>query len=195
MDFSNRIKKELTEAVVRAILVDAGYRVLDFGIESQIREVECLSALEYFGLDFPAALRSLPDLLVMDREQTRKQLVEVKFRTGWDKQLLLNIEDQVRLFNSIFLIYLNTQPQLDGRDASPSSYLRCCHLKINNDVYQVEVSHHAQVVWRDVAQLGGHEGQWWGLRRLQDVFPKVIDRADAQTLQTAINSLKGLIDA
>ncbi|WP_371180701.1 hypothetical protein [Xanthomonas sacchari] len=195
MDFNNRVKKELTEAVVRAILVDAGYRVLDFGIESQIREIECLSALEYLGLDFPAALRSLPDLLVMDREQTQKQLVEVKFRTGWDKNLLLNIEDQVRMFNSMVLIYLNTQPQLNGRDPSPSSYLRCCQLRISSDVYQVEVLHGAEFLWRDVAQLGVHEGQWWGLRRLQDVFPKIIGRAEAQSLQTAINSIKGLIDA
>nr|WP_279196851.1 hypothetical protein [Ralstonia mannitolilytica] len=33
MDFENRIKKEMTEGIVKAILEDAGYRVIDSGIE------------------------------------------------------------------------------------------------------------------------------------------------------------------
>jgi hypothetical protein len=36
MDFSNRLKKEMSEGIVRAVLEDAGYLVTDFGIEKLI---------------------------------------------------------------------------------------------------------------------------------------------------------------
>lgn len=196
MDFKNRIKKGLTEAVVKSILVDAGYRVLDFGIESQIRELECLTALEYLGLDFPTALRSMPDLLVMDREQTLKHLVEVKFRSGWNVELLLEIEEQVRLFKEVVLICLNTQPVVPaGRLTSPASYLRCCRLTFQDERYCVELNDHGEKKWLEVGELGTHDGQWWGLRPLQEIFAKVDDRREAGTLFTAIGSIKGLIEA
>lgn len=53
MDFANRIKKEMSEGVVRAILTHAGYRVVGLGVEKVVREVECLSAQEYIHLAFP----------------------------------------------------------------------------------------------------------------------------------------------
>ena len=85
MDFQNRIKKEMTEGIIRAILVDAGYRVIGLGIENVVRETECLTALEYAGLDFPKTMRSLPDLLV--RLQTRERrgvLAQLRRRSGPD---------------------------------------------------------------------------------------------------------------
>ncbi|WP_104565282.1 hypothetical protein [Ralstonia mannitolilytica] len=50
MDFENRIKKEMTEGIVKAILEDAGYRVIDSGIEKIIRELSCMSSFEYAKL-------------------------------------------------------------------------------------------------------------------------------------------------
>jgi len=88
----------MTEGIIRAILVDAGYRVIGLGIENVIRETECLTALEYAGLDFPKAMRSLPDLLVMNREQNEKFLVEVKFRSCWNCEIFEEISEQVHLF-------------------------------------------------------------------------------------------------
>jgi hypothetical protein len=41
----------------RKILDDAPYRVVDSGIENLVRELECLTALEYAGLDYPKAMR------------------------------------------------------------------------------------------------------------------------------------------
>jgi hypothetical protein len=70
VDFLNRLKKEMTEGIVRAILDDAGYRAVGIGIEQVLREVRCLSATEYARLAMPGALRKLPDLVVMNRDQT-----------------------------------------------------------------------------------------------------------------------------
>ncbi|CAJ0736137.1 hypothetical protein [Ralstonia mannitolilytica] len=59
MDFENRIKKEMTEGIVKAILEDAGYRVIDSGIEKVIRELSCMSSFEYAKLAYPDAMSRL----------------------------------------------------------------------------------------------------------------------------------------
>lgn len=59
MEFQNRIKKELSEGIVKSILDDAGYRIIPPGIENL-----------------------LPDLTVMDREQSARHLVKAKWVQG-----------------------------------------------------------------------------------------------------------------
>lgn len=194
MDFENRVKKEMAEGVIRAILIDAGYRVLDFGIESQIRELECLTKLEYFGLDFPRALKAMPDMVVMDREQTVKYLVEIKYRSGWSRELLDEVEEQVRLFKDVALIYLNSAPELKADlKPSPSSYLRCCRLRCRDEVYEAEVRSDKVVKWVAVSELRDHAGQWWGLRPMQEVFGRICERKEEKTLVHAINAVSGII--
>ena len=111
MNFENRLKKELTEGVIRAILIDSGYRLIDSGIENIIREVTCLTAFEYSGLDIPKAIRSMPDFIVLDKEQKNKYLVEVKYRQKWDRAIFDEIEEQVKIFNEIILVYFNSAPE------------------------------------------------------------------------------------
>ena len=86
MDFESRIKKEMTEGIVKAIFEDVGYRVMDSGIEKILRELSCLSVAEYASLGYPGAMSMLPDFTVMDREQTVKYLVEVKYRSKWGSE-------------------------------------------------------------------------------------------------------------
>ena len=74
MDFDNRIKKELTEGIVRVILEDAGYRVIDSCIEKVLRELSCMSNLEYTQLCFPQVYSSLPDFTVLDRQQPQARI-------------------------------------------------------------------------------------------------------------------------
>ncbi|MBN8791489.1 MAG: hypothetical protein J0I01_04590 [Stenotrophomonas nitritireducens] len=196
MEFRNRIKKEMTEGIVRAILDDAGYRVIGSGIENVVRELACLSALEYAGLDFPKAMRTLPDLTVMDREQRCKYLVEIKYRGGWSSQLLREIEAQARLYQEIVLVYLNGNPVLNGNiEPSASSYLRCCRLRINpeTEVYEAELNHYNELCWLPVDDIGDHAGQWWSLQLMQRVFPLLEQRKEDNTLVSAINALRGIL--
>lgn len=196
MDFSNRIKKEMSEGVIRAILVDAGYRVIGLGIENVIREAECLTALEYAGLDFPRAMKSLPDLLVMNKEQTEKHLVEIKYRSNWNASIFDEIEDQVHLFKQIVLVYLNSKPPLgEGTTPSPSSYLRCCLVRSNNNVIEVQLHSHDTVRWIPREKLGEHAGQWWGLQRIQDILPRVGDSKEEKTLMKAVEALQGILNS
>lgn len=196
MDFSNRIKKEMTEGIVRAILVDAGYRVISLGIENVIREIECLTALEYAGLDFPKAVRSLPDLLVMDKDQTEKHLVEIKYRSAWNVNIFDEIEEQVHVFKELVLVYLNSTPPIpNGKAASPGSYLRCCMVRSNNNVLEACLYDHEELKWIPRAKIGEHEGQWWGLRPIQEVLPKVNEAKDENTLLKAVEALRGILNS
>jgi hypothetical protein len=198
MKFQSRIKKELSEGIVRAILDDAGYRVIDSGIENLVRELACLSALEYAGLDYPKAMRALPDLVVMDREQKTKYLVEIKYRSGWSLVLFNEIEEQVRIYKDLVLVYLNSSPELPpGRLASPASYLRCCRLRIDPETqqYEIEIQNYGEWVWVPVSDLVEQPRQWWGLGPLQRVFPQIEERREEGTLTTAIQALQGILNA
>lgn len=183
MDFRNRIKKEMTEGIVRAILDDAGYRVIGSGIENVIRELSCLSALEYAGLDYPRAMRALPDLTVMDREQTCRHLVEIKYRNGWCSRLLEDLEEQVRIYQDLVLIYLNGAPVIsDGIAPGASTYLRGCRLRIGPEtgVYEAELQHFSTLRWLPVTDIGLHPGQWWSLQPMQRLFPLLEQRRDRE---------------
>jgi len=196
MDFGNRIKKELSQGIVRALLIDAGYRVLDFGIESLVREIQCLTALEHRELEFPKALRAMPDLLVMNRDQTSKYLVEIKFRTGWSRHLLEELEEQVKIFKELVLVYINSEPgEPPDSPRSPSTYLRCCRLAYKDEVIQAEVRMGAgtEPRWVSIGDLESHHKQWWGLRPIQEVFPKIDERKKEGTLVAAINAISGII--
>jgi hypothetical protein len=197
MNFQSRIKKELSEGIVRAILDDAGYRVIDSGIENLVRELACLTALEYAGLDYPKAMRALPDLVVMNREQTTKYLVEIKYRSGWSSALFDDIREQVEIYKELVLIYLNSSPVVvTGQATGPSTYLRCCKLRINAETqaYEIEVRHYDEWLWVAVANLDTRAGQWWGLSTLQRVFPQIGDRREEGTLMTAIQALQGILN-
>lgn len=193
MEFRNRLKKELTEGVIRALMIDAGYRVIDFGIENQIREIVCMPTLEYLELGFPQALRVMPDMVVMDRDQTTKHLVEIKYRNGWSLDLLQELEQQVATFGNLVLVCLNASPEIRERTPSPSTYLRACRLRHGNGVYQAEMRSAGHTCWTNVDDLGSHAGQWWGLSPMQEIFPQMNDRSAERTLTSAIEALRGII--
>lgn len=196
MDFANRIKKEMTEGIIRAILIDAGYRVIGLGIENVVREVECLEALEYAGLDFPKVMRSLPDLLVMNRPQTEKALIEIKYRAVWNVTIFDEIAEQVSLYKELVLVYLNSDPPLPpGKMVSPGSFLRCCKVRGNDNGLEAYLDRYGKMKWVPKAEIGDHDGVWWGLRPIQELFPQVNDGKEEQTLMRAVEALKGILNA
>ena len=78
--FDNLVKGQITQALVTSLLERGGYRVTRFGIEELFSEVKHLTAAEYATLGLPAALRTLPDLLVAPPDISSAFQVEVKFR-------------------------------------------------------------------------------------------------------------------
>lgn len=68
MEYSNRLKGSVTQALLKSLLADAGYRVVPLGIEEAIREVTSLDKERYSALELPSVLRKMPDFFIADRE-------------------------------------------------------------------------------------------------------------------------------
>ncbi|HEX7732610.1 MAG TPA: hypothetical protein VF415_08185 [Rhodanobacter sp.] len=198
MSFSNRIKKEMTEGIVRAILEDAHYRVIDSGIEKVLRELSCLSGAEYGALGYPDAMSHLPDFTVMNREQTTKQLVEVKYRSAWDKDLFEEVREQVRIFGEIVLISVNAKAEDPNGYGHPSRFLRCCGLKIDGGTYMVHLNRKEgdAIVpeWRPVSGLKDGSWLWWAMMPLHQKFPQLNEDNNKDILSTAVQALAGILD-
>jgi len=129
----------MTEGIVKAILEDAGYRVIDSGIEKVLRELSCLSPIEQGNLGYPDAMRRLPDFTVMNREQDQKFLVEVKYRKKWGKEIFEEVREQARLFGELTLISINASADDPFNINSPSRFIRCCGLKFDSGIFKIEV--------------------------------------------------------
>ncbi len=190
MDFNNRLKKELSEGIVKALLEDAGYRVIESGIEKVIREINCMNKEEYKNLNFSKGYRTLPDLLVMTKEQTEQCPIEIKYRSGWTLDVFQEIEDQVKLHEEMVLIYINGQAP-DTELESPSRYIRCCRLQYRDDKYLFQSK---KLEWQLVSQLRDDESQWWGMSLLQNTFPLFNENSSQKTITSAIAAIRGILN-
>jgi len=200
MSFSNRIKKEMTEAIVRALLEDAGYRVIDSGIEKVLRELSCLSSIEYAKLGYPEVMSRLPDFTVMDREQTVKYLVEVKYRTEWSDSLFDEVKEQVRLFGEVVLVSVNAKAADPNNYKSPSRFIRCCALRFRGEAYEFQhkkkIGESYQTVWASVDEITNPESWlWWAMLPLHEKFPLMKEAENRETLLQAVKALAGILDS
>lgn len=198
VDFKERIQKEMSEAIVKAILEDAGYRVIDFGIERVLRELSCLTADQYNALGFPDAARRLPDFTVLTREQDKKFLVEVKYRKAFDLGLLQceEIQEQISIFGELYLVCINgTAPDPYGY-GSPRRFVRGCRLSRRNGVPAI----HARVRqgscrWTAIGALKDDENLWWKMSPLSELFETVNDFRYGQQVDKAVEALVEMLPA
>lgn len=174
MSFENRIKGDITESIVKALLIDDGYRVIDSGIEHLIREVLCLSREQYMELSFAHALRKLPDLVVMNKDQTVSHLVEVKYKQKWSHQLIIDLEEQVKFFNQIVVVCVNGSPETTSSGISGGTHLRAIELKFEEGGYLAkkfirnETDEYKEFRW--VSVNSQDKIDWWDLAPMQFVF-------------------------
>ena len=202
MNFENRIKKEMTEGIVKAIFEDAGYRVIESGIEKLMPEVSCLSHDEYRNLAYPDAMKHLPDFTVMDREQKTKTLVEVKYRSTWSKDLLLEVEEKAKIYKELVLVSVNANPPADWSKCLPSQYLRCCALRYVDGLYQVELSAQDTMsrqaersfYWVGIEEIANDPCLWWRMSPLQSKFKNLQARKDSGTIFAAVRALTGILN-
>ncbi len=67
MDFTSKLKGQITQSLIECLLVDAGLQVMPLGIEQIVREVKSLSQDRYLAAGISPTLRSLPDFLLPTR--------------------------------------------------------------------------------------------------------------------------------
>lgn len=198
MDFQKRIKKEMTEGIVRAILEDAGYQVVDTGIEKVLREISPMSEDALMQLGIPYSMWKLPDLTAFNPDKTEKFLIEVKYRSAWGKNLLEEISGQVKVHKNLVLVSINANPpnQYDGY--YPSTYLRCCRVKHENEVIKVQLRGRKEDksnfhYWKALDEIVDGEWLWWAMSPMEEIFPLLKDLDDNTTLQTAIKAIEGIL--
>ena len=197
MNFIDRIKKEMSEGIVRAILEDAGYRVIDSGIEKVLREISCMPKETYIKLGFPEAIRLLPDLTVMDKDQTFKVLVDVKYRKEWDFKLLDDVYEQVKLYSSLTLVVINACPPRLKEDQKlyPSGHIRCIDLTINDrGDYMVKITHpDKSEEWVKVETVKKWPSFWWSTQAMSNKFKAIPEKDNESSLRAAIDAISGII--
>lgn len=201
MEFLDRIKKEMSEGIVRAFLENHNYRVIDTGIEKVIREVSCLPQDLYLQLGFPKVISKLPDFTVMDVNQTKKVFVDVKYRSQWNPEIIESVRDQVELFKEVTLIIVNgNPPEPTGNLAEhkSSAYIRCLDLRYKNEKYEVHVRYPNGKFWIDATKTDSLK--WWVTESLYDCFSSKftdnkIDKDDtASLLDTAVQAINGIVN-
>lgn len=184
----------MSEGIVKAILEDAHYRVIDSGIEKVLRELSCLPNQEYARLAYPEAMSRLPDFTVMDRTQSSKYLVEVKYRNTWSVDLLHEVSRQVELFGELVLVCVNATPDNPRQLAQASTYLRCCRLRHSKEKIQVQLmNQNKELYWRALEKVSDNTS-WWSTTPLEVVFTQLandVDRRDS--LHAAIRALAGIL--
>jgi DNA-binding Lrp family transcriptional regulator len=194
LNFENRIKKEMSEGIVKAILEDAHYRVIDSGIEKVLRELSCLPNLEYAQLAYPEAMSRLPDFTVMDRSQSKKFLVEVKYRNSWSVDLLHEVARQVEIFGELVLVCINATPDNPRQLVMAPTYLRCCRLRHSEGQTLVELmSPEKSLYWKAIEHVGS-KTPWWATLPLEMVFTDLAkDVGNREALHAAIRALSGIL--
>lgn len=133
----------------------------------------------------------MPDLVVMDRDQTIAYMVEVKYRNSWTVDLFYEIEEQVKTIGNVTLIYVNGFPPEDKRNLqSPSRNIRCCLLSHKNGEFLFQGM---SGEWQPVNSLRTDENQWWGMDLLQNAFPLFHERNSEQTISKAVNAIRSVL--
>lgn len=183
MLFANRLKGGITQGLIKALLEEAGYRVVPLGVEEVIREVSVLPIVQYMSLGLPTPLRSLPDFFISDAAMERHWLLEVKFRREWNQASRQALHDllkpQVQVWRPlVVLVFLGVPAQNvpAGQEALPSYHMRAAKLDIGNDgeLWLMNGLNEQMVRWL--------EATWTHMDRIQDVFTTVVAGYEELTL-------------
>ena len=120
MRFTNIVKGQVTQILVKTLFERVGYRVTRLGVEELFYEVVHLDAKAYANLKLPENLRFLPDFLIAEPDISKAFLLEVKFRKKLDinsaKTLYATLSKQRKYWpDSYCILILGESPVKGGR--------------------------------------------------------------------------------
>jgi hypothetical protein len=96
IDFSNAIKAQITQGLIKTLFERAGYRVTRLGVEELFTEITYLDEAQYKALNLPLGLRFLPDLLVAEREMQHAYLLDGKYRREFTLQTMKSLHIELK---------------------------------------------------------------------------------------------------
>ena len=187
MKFDNKFKGNVTQTIIQTLLEHSDYCVVPLGIEELIREIKMADGKQYNQLLFPNTLRTLPDFLILEKNFSKKWLIEVKYRKEWNKdvvkKLLSDIEKQVLLWDEIYLAIF-TGTSSGEKDDYPSSWLRFMRLV----PAEGKIMHKTE----DTNYVCPYSLSWKDLMRIQDIFPNISNNWNEQTLRKVTKLIRPL---
>jgi hypothetical protein len=203
MAFTNIVKAQITQGLLKTLLERAGYRVTRLGVEELFAEITHLDKAQYDDLDLPPGLRYLPDLLVADRELNQAFLVEVKFRKEFNEDVLnslyFELNRQRQFWEKSYAVILTANSGVNGGrfhqdyirvvppDKTEALNLSGAHMSDGRDPH------------KNAYDMYGCKGIWESLPILNRVFDKFgraddarINAKNADMITTTIRDLKNL---
>ena len=169
MLFPNLLKGRLAESLLITLLERAGYRVSRIGVEELFNEVKALDGAAYAKLNLPLELRTIPDLVVAERDVSCAFLVEVKFRKRFDAEVARELCDTLKTQRnhwpqSYAVIMLGEPAVLGGR--FHQDYIRVITPGTEDKLLT------ATTIWPDAADLDRSRWLWDGFPQMQTVFKR-----------------------
>lgn len=198
MDFTNRLKGNITQGLLETLLEDVKYRIVPLGIEEVVREVKSIDPESYLRMGLSKTLRRLPDFFVALPDLSQSWLVEVKYRKQWNERtrdaLGADIREQIEQWQPVHLvIFLGESARTYD---TPSSRLGVCKLVCRDDQLGVlrKVREGGLIDrGRWVEQFDPWNTVTWdSMSRFQDVFPGVSGRYEESTLTKAVSVMTSL---
>lgn len=199
MLFTNIVKAQLTQGLIKTLFERAGYRVTRLGVEELFVEIIHLDEEQYKSLNFPLALRYLPDLLSADHDLNRAFLLEVKFRKDFNefsiKHLYHELKKQRQYWLDSYTVILIANPFVEsGR--FHQGYIRVVPPDKTETLNPLETKDPKQLerIKHAYEQLGC-EFVWDCLPKLNNTFNKFshktgINFQNADIITTTIRDLK-----
>jgi len=140
MRFDNRVKGKVAETIIKEILSDCQFRVVDFGIEKIAREVVGLNYKEFNVLGKCSEIGQLsefPDFLVFNKSQSKVSFVEVKY-CGVAPSSSTWIESEFSMAATVFgevvgVVFAGDKASASGHSKreSLSDFVRCFSIRCN----------------------------------------------------------------
>lgn len=199
MDFTSKLKGQITQSLIECLLVDAGLKVVPLGIEQVIREVKELSKEQYLAAGINRTLRSLPDFFIANADMSQSWLLEVKYRRKWDEktkvELFKTLQTQVKQWQPLHLaIFLG---ETDNNPSFPNSYLRILRLVLDGEVVCHERPAYVDSFKGETIparRVPAEEMKWLDLELIQNVFPSLSAQFSNNTLFKATKLVRSLAE-
>ena len=181
MNFTNIVKGQITQTLVKTLFERVGYRVTRLGVEELFYEVVHLDAKSYFNLKLPEGLRFLPDFLIAEPDISIAFLLEVKFRKRLDIDSVRNLYDallrQKKYWPDSYCLLILGESPIEGGHFH-QDYMRVITpdnlIFLNPDIIGSKLSdddpHDLKDFIRSTYESHGWKGIWGHLSPLYDAF-------------------------
>jgi hypothetical protein len=192
MLYASRLKGHLFQGAIKCLFEHANYRVVPYGIEATLREIACMGKDGYRSLDLPSAISLTPDFILLDESQSKKWIVEVKYRQSYhdNDELIQKMKTQVEIFKDVYFVLFIQNPNTKlALGKTPSTHIRTFHSRYENGKLMVSVRINKEMVY--VPWERGIN-KFYSFFNIHEIFNGLERNADEKTLQTTMSIILNL---